>query len=262
MRPFAVDGDEELRLLEIEIVVEVDEAGLEGEPFDDPGADAFELGEIPRAKLNPNGGAIAVGHPVGATGARLLLTTAHELAAGNHELGLALGADACRDAVGRRLGRDGVQCDPHQRRFDHVAGDERSIELRGVEVDDPLDEPVLLYGHSAGSGGALIAAVRNPEKIRLLFLEGVFAETREALLHLYIWASPFFGHCFGPMILFWMNLFYRGRLRRMTPCRLARGITMPVMLIHGEKDRRFPVRFAHQLKACFNSAPQNPPKLE
>lgn len=116
-----------------------------------------------------------------------------------------------------------------------------------------LDEPVMLYGHSAGSGGALIAALRNPEKIRLLFLEGVFAETREALMHLYIWASPFFGHCFGPMILFWMNLFYRGRLRRMTPCRLAGDIKMPVMLIHGEKDRRFPLRFAHQLKACFTS---------
>ena len=55
-----------------------------------------------------------------------------------------------------------------------------------------LDEPVMLYGHSAGSGGALIAAVRNPEKIQLLFLEGVFAETREALMHLYIWASPIF----------------------------------------------------------------------
>lgn len=118
-----------------------------------------------------------------------------------------------------------------------------------------LDEPVLLYGHSAGSGGALIAAVRNPEKIRLLFLEGVFAETREALMHLYIWANPFFGRCFGPMILFWMNLFYRGRLRRMTPCRLARDIKIPVMLIHGEQDGRFPVRFAYQLNACFSSAP-------
>jgi acetyl-CoA acetyltransferase family protein len=37
------------------------------------------LGEIDPAKLNPNGGAIAIGHPVGATGARLLLTSAHEL---------------------------------------------------------------------------------------------------------------------------------------------------------------------------------------
>lgn len=122
-------------------------------------------------------------------------------------------------------------------------------------VLDWLDRPVMLYGHSAGSGGALIAASRNPEKIQLIFLEGVFAETYEALMHLYIWANPFFGRCFGPMILFWMNLFYGGRLRRMTPCRLAREIKIPVMLIHGEKDRRFPVRFAHQLKACFTFAP-------
>jgi acetyl-CoA C-acetyltransferase/acetyl-CoA acyltransferase len=37
------------------------------------------LGEIPREKLNVNGGAIALGHPVGATGARLVLTSLHEL---------------------------------------------------------------------------------------------------------------------------------------------------------------------------------------
>jgi pimeloyl-ACP methyl ester carboxylesterase len=122
-------------------------------------------------------------------------------------------------------------------------------------VLDWLEKPVVLYGHSAGSGAALIAAARNPERIRLLFLEGVFADTHEALMHLYIWANPVFGRCFGPMILFWMNLFYRGRLRRMTPCRLAGSITMPVMLIHGEKDGRFPVRFAHELKACFHNAP-------
>ncbi len=47
------------------------------------------LGAIDDARLNPNGGAIAIGHPVGATGARLLLTLAHELRAGDHELGLA-----------------------------------------------------------------------------------------------------------------------------------------------------------------------------
>ena len=101
----------------------------------------------------------------------------------------------------------------------------------------------------------MIAAVRNPGKIKLLFLEAVFADTREALMHLYIWASPFFGRAFGPMILFWMNLFYRGRLRRMTPCRLAGELEMPVMLIHGEKDRRFPVRFAHRLQECFSRVP-------
>jgi acetyl-CoA C-acetyltransferase/acetyl-CoA acyltransferase len=47
------------------------------------------LGEIDPARLNPNGGAIAIGHPVGATGSRLLLTTAQELHAKGHELGLA-----------------------------------------------------------------------------------------------------------------------------------------------------------------------------
>ncbi len=30
-------------------------------------------------KVNPNGGAIAIGHPVGATGARLITTALHEL---------------------------------------------------------------------------------------------------------------------------------------------------------------------------------------
>jgi acetyl-CoA C-acetyltransferase/acetyl-CoA acyltransferase len=37
------------------------------------------LGAIPREKLNVNGGAIALGHPVGATGARLILTSLNEL---------------------------------------------------------------------------------------------------------------------------------------------------------------------------------------
>jgi acetyl-CoA C-acetyltransferase len=30
-------------------------------------------------RVNPNGGAIAIGHPVGATGARLVTTALHEL---------------------------------------------------------------------------------------------------------------------------------------------------------------------------------------
>lgn len=36
-------------------------------------------GEIPDEKLNVNGGAIALGHPVGSTGSRLVVTLAHEL---------------------------------------------------------------------------------------------------------------------------------------------------------------------------------------
>jgi len=37
------------------------------------------LGELPDEILNPNGGALALGHPVGATGARLVLTALKEL---------------------------------------------------------------------------------------------------------------------------------------------------------------------------------------
>jgi acetyl-CoA acetyltransferase len=40
-------------------------------------------------RLNPNGGAIALGHPLGATGARLLTTLVHELGRRDEaELGL------------------------------------------------------------------------------------------------------------------------------------------------------------------------------
>lgn len=47
------------------------------------------LGELDLDVTNKNGGAIALGHPVGATGARLILTVAHELAESRKELGLA-----------------------------------------------------------------------------------------------------------------------------------------------------------------------------
>jgi acetyl-CoA C-acetyltransferase len=40
-------------------------------------------------KLNPNGGAIALGHPIGMTGARIVLTLAYEMQEKGHSLGLA-----------------------------------------------------------------------------------------------------------------------------------------------------------------------------
>jgi acetyl-CoA C-acetyltransferase len=42
-----------------------------------------------RERLNPNGGAIALGHPIGCTGARILTTLAHELRARGGRWGLA-----------------------------------------------------------------------------------------------------------------------------------------------------------------------------
>ena len=47
------------------------------------------LGEIDPDRLNVNGGAIALGHPVGATGARLVLTLLHEMRRRNLNLGIA-----------------------------------------------------------------------------------------------------------------------------------------------------------------------------
>lgn len=44
--------------------------------------------EIDPAKVNPNGGAIALGHPIGASGARLLVTLIHELERADKNLGL------------------------------------------------------------------------------------------------------------------------------------------------------------------------------
>ncbi|HXN21449.1 MAG TPA: thiolase family protein [Candidatus Dormibacteraeota bacterium] len=40
-----------------------------------------------RARLNPNGGAIALGHPIGCTGARITTTLVHELRRGNSSAG-------------------------------------------------------------------------------------------------------------------------------------------------------------------------------
>lgn len=114
-----------------------------------------------------------------------------------------------------------------------------------------LNKPVLLYGHSAGSAGAVIAAARHPSLVRLLFLEASYAHTREALLSLYRWFNPVFGRLFGPMIVLWMRVLYRGATEAYSPARVARRIQMPVMLIHGEKDRRFPLSFARKLRRSF-----------
>jgi acetyl-CoA C-acetyltransferase/acetyl-CoA acyltransferase len=47
------------------------------------------LGEMDMSKLNVNGGAIALGHPVGSTGSRLVVTLAHELKRRNAKYGIA-----------------------------------------------------------------------------------------------------------------------------------------------------------------------------
>jgi acetyl-CoA C-acetyltransferase/acetyl-CoA acyltransferase len=57
---------------------------------DAPGRLPLErLGVLDPERLNPNGGAIALGHPVGASGARLVITLLHEMRRRDLELGLA-----------------------------------------------------------------------------------------------------------------------------------------------------------------------------
>ena len=114
-----------------------------------------------------------------------------------------------------------------------------------------VNEPVLLYGHSAGAAGAIIAADQNPEKIQLLFLEGCYARTKEALRSLYRAYNLAFGIMFGPMVVLWMDIFYRFRMDKVSPALLARQIDIPVLIIHGDKDENFPLHYAWRLRDGF-----------
>jgi acetyl-CoA C-acetyltransferase len=79
-------------------------------------------------RVNPDGGAIALGHPIGATGARILVTLLHGLEARQQRLGIAtlcvsggmgLAALVEREAPGRReapSGREGASSDGGARR--------------------------------------------------------------------------------------------------------------------------------------------------
>jgi len=114
-----------------------------------------------------------------------------------------------------------------------------------------VNEPVLLYGHSAGAAAAVIVASRNPNRIKLLFLEGCYAKTREGLLSLYRNYNRLFGILFAPMVVLWMEIFYKNGLDSISPVNLSPNINLPVMIIHGEKDQNFPLNHAWRLRDSF-----------
>lgn len=118
-------------------------------------------------------------------------------------------------------------------------------------VMDWVNGPVLLYGHSAGAAGAVIAAHGNRARIALLFLEGCYDQTRKALLSLYRSYNRLFGIVFAPMVILWMEIFYRAGLNSVSPARLARDLDLPVLIIHGEADRSFPLNHAWALRDAF-----------
>jgi len=112
-------------------------------------------------------------------------------------------------------------------------------------------DPVLLYGHSIGAAAAVIVASRNPMRVKLLFLEGCYAKTREALLSLYRRYNWVFGVFFAPMVVLWMDIFWKWSLEKVSPVRLAAAIDRPVLIIHGEKDENFPLHHAWRLRDSF-----------
>src|SRR5262249_57259714 len=69
---------------------------------------ASRMLELDEERVNVNGGAVAMGHPIGASGARLVLTLAHELRRRGAELGAAAlcgGGGPGEPPVVRTLGR-------------------------------------------------------------------------------------------------------------------------------------------------------------
>jgi pimeloyl-ACP methyl ester carboxylesterase len=116
-----------------------------------------------------------------------------------------------------------------------------------------VEEPVLLYGHSIGAAAAVIVASRNPERVKLLFLEACYARTREALVSLYRSYNWVFGVFFAPMVVLWMEIFWKWKLEKVSPVRLAGAIDCPVLIIHGEKDQNFPLHHAWRLRDSFPS---------
>jgi acetyl-CoA C-acetyltransferase len=62
--------------------------------------------EMDQAKVNPNGGAIALGHPIGATGAAITAKCLSEMERGDHELGLVTLCIGGGQGIALLLGRE------------------------------------------------------------------------------------------------------------------------------------------------------------
>ncbi|NIZ19195.1 acetyl-CoA C-acetyltransferase [Entomospira culicis] len=75
----------EIDLIELNEAFAAQSLGVMRELIQEHGVDQAWLNE----RTNVNGGAIAIGHPVGASGARVLTTLIHEMIAGNKQHGLA-----------------------------------------------------------------------------------------------------------------------------------------------------------------------------
>jgi dipeptidyl aminopeptidase/acylaminoacyl peptidase len=55
------------------------------------------------------------------------------------------------------------------------------------------------------------------------------------------------------MVVLWMEIFWKWRLEKVSPVRLAAAIDCPVLIIHGEKDQNFPLHHTWRLRDSFPS---------
>lgn len=99
-RSFSVIGDDPIRMLRA--IVPATQKALDRAGISISDIDSFEVNEafapvpllwadelkVERKKLNPRGGAIALGHPLGASGTRLMTTLLHQLEDNDQTLGL------------------------------------------------------------------------------------------------------------------------------------------------------------------------------
>ncbi|MBW1988275.1 MAG: alpha/beta fold hydrolase [Deltaproteobacteria bacterium] len=117
-----------------------------------------------------------------------------------------------------------------------------------------VGEPVILYGHSAGAGAAMLFASRRPDMVRALVLESAYPYPWRAFVRFMASTNPVAGRVFGPGVVAWMEILHQGSLARSSPLRLAGELSMPVLLIHGDEDEKFPLSWARRLKRAFPRA--------
>src|ERR687894_419108 len=95
------------------------------------------VGEVDRARLNVMGGSIAIGHPFGATGARITTTLCNELGRRGGQFGL---MTVC--AAGLTLDLPGESVN----KFSRAVRDELSAAFDRIEHDSAVRAAVLISG--------------------------------------------------------------------------------------------------------------------
>ncbi len=106
-------------------------------------ADIGQWKELDPERVNPNGGAIALGHPLGASGVRILGGLAHELKRRGGGYGVAALVHRRRPGAGDRAGggMTDVKTDEPRRIYDQVSDTPTSYLREPPDAHPPIDYP-------------------------------------------------------------------------------------------------------------------------